>query len=108
MKPRVPPRFWPSRDQRETLRIPVAIETTVCSTMVTRRTTLMTDISAHGCRLETPFGWRQGSTVVLTIPSLSPRGARICWVGPSAVGLQFAQSLSWFVLDHIVQGNHSA
>lgn len=86
-------------DRRRTCRIPVRITAAVCSTSIAKRRVAMTDISATGCRVETPFGWPAGSVVVVTIPTLAPRAARVLWRTPGAVGLAFDQALNPLVLE---------
>lgn len=71
----------------------------VCGTGISRRQLTLTDISAGGCRLATPFGWPAGSMVVITLPTLAPCAARVLWHTASAVGLAFEQALNPLVIE---------
>jgi hypothetical protein len=77
-------RVEPQRDGRGALRIPVRLQSTICSSAVRKVAADLVDLSTGGCRIATGLYMADGAHLTVTIPTLEPVGARaggaIIWV----------------------------
>jgi hypothetical protein len=89
-------------DSRKELRIPIALEGVMGSTMTGKRKVELLDISRKGCRVSTVLSLAVDSYVVITIPSLAPIGARVCWRTHEGVGLHFSAVLHPMVVSRVL------
>lgn len=85
------------------MRLPVRLETTICSSAVRRISADLVDISITGGRLATPNYLPAGCHLTLTIPTLAPLGATVRWCGDMELGLEFARALHPLVVDRVVR-----
>lgn len=88
-------------DARRELRIPIALEGTMGSSLTGKRKVELQDISCLGCRVSTVLNLAADSYVVITIPSLSPIGAQVRWKTNEAVGLRFNTALHPMVVRRV-------
>jgi len=88
-------------DDRRHLRLPVCLETAICSSSVRRLTADLVDISVTGCRIDTPIYVLPGCHLTVTVPGLAPLGATVRWCDRHAIGLEFQRSLDPRVVDHV-------
>ena len=92
------------RSHRNGLRWKVTIPASVSGSITRRLPVTVTNISAKGCRADTPHRFYPGSFLLLSFSSLGPLGAIVTWRKEGAVGFRFVRPLDGAVLYHIIGG----
>ncbi len=91
-----------AREERRQLRLPITLRGQIGNSQFGTRAVDLTDISTRGCRVYSPFQWRPGTRLVLTIPSLAPMAVTVRWNTYAEIGLAFDKALHPSVVDHVV------
>ncbi|MBC9033392.1 hypothetical protein IAG41_13430 [Sphingomonas sp. JC676] len=89
-------------DARKELRIPIALEGVMGSTLTGKRRVELQDISCMGCRVTTVLELAVDSYVVITIPGLAPMGAKVRWQTIHGAGLRFNSALHPMVVSRVL------
>jgi hypothetical protein len=79
--------------RRRSLREPVALAARIDRDGLARALCKVVDLSLHGARLQTYSALTRGATMLLTLPVIGPRAARIVWADDFLAGCQFDTAL---------------
>ncbi|MCW3837996.1 PilZ domain-containing protein [Sphingomonas canadensis] len=83
-----------SLGRRRSPRAPVSLDARIGRGGIDRALCKITDISAHGARLQAYSELRQGTTIWLTLPKVGHCAARIVWAGDFEAGVEFLNPLT--------------
>lgn len=94
-------RVEPQRDGRGALRIPVRLQSTICSSAVRKVAADLVDLSTGGCRIATGLYMADGAHLTVTIPTLEQVGARVRWCHHLGLGVEFLRPLHPLVVQRL-------
>lgn len=94
--------FASPAEARSELRLGVEIEVLLSGSKVGRQKVELRDISVSGCRIACVSNYPVGTTVIVTIPGLSPIGAQVRWSDIAFCGLKFNSPIHPLVADRIM------
>ena len=103
-----PPNPASLHEGRAQLRIPVVLESAISVVRSGRRKVALTDLSTAGCKVDAPYGWKEGQHVTITLPTLAPIGATVRWSTAEAMGLAFDRAIHTSVIQHIIDSSRPA
>ena len=81
-------------NRRRAPRAPVSLDARVGRGGLGRTLCKVVDLSTGGARLQTYSALKQGSTIWLTLPGLTPVAANVMWADDFAAGCQFQTALT--------------
>ncbi|AJP71618.1 PilZ domain-containing protein [Sphingomonas hengshuiensis] len=80
--------------RRRSMRAPVSLDARIGRGGLDRALCKVTDLSAHGARIQTFSELRAGSMIWLALPKVGHVGARVVWADDFEAGLEFSTALS--------------
>lgn len=81
-------------NRRRHPRAPVSLDARIGSGGLGRTLCKVIDLSVHGARLQSYSAIRQGSTIWLTLPGLTPIAADVMWADDFVAGCRFREPLA--------------
>jgi hypothetical protein len=93
-----------SDGRRRSPRAPVSLDVKIGRGGFDRALCRVTDLSMHGCRLQTYSELKLGALIWLTLPGVGPWATKVVWADNFAAGCEFQNSLSLAAFEDLTLG----
>jgi hypothetical protein len=89
--------------RRRAPRTPVSLDAKIGRGGLDRTLCKVTDLSVHGCRLQTYSALRRGAMIWVTLPGVGPRIAHVRWADDYEAGCEFEAPLTHDLYASLVE-----